>query len=66
MRQVYLGIAALAVSAALVGCGDDRKNSIPTVDKNATPPKLNTAGSGDSGGGAKKPANTGGPSAVER
>ena len=59
MRKVICATVA-GLLVGLAGCGDDRKNSIPTVDKNATPPKLNAAGSGGEGGGGKKapPAGT--------
>lgn len=52
MRKILASTFVGAFALALAGCGDERKNSIPTVDKNAAPPKLVAGGTG--GGESKK------------
>jgi hypothetical protein len=54
MRKTLAFTFVAAFALALAGCGDDRKNSIPTVDKNATPPKLVAGGTGGGGDTGKK------------
>lgn len=54
MRKTLAPTFVAAFALALAGCGDDRKNSIPTVDKNAAPPKLVTGGTGGGGDSGKK------------
>jgi predicted small lipoprotein YifL len=47
MRKILASSFVAAFALTLAGCGDDRKNSIPTVDPNAKPPKLIAGGTGD-------------------
>lgn len=56
MRKIFAIAIVAGFTAALTGCGDDRKNTIRTANKDEPVPKLVSGGTGGAGGDKKAPA----------